>query len=261
MNELKVFNSELIPVYTTDVGEQVVMGRELHEKLEIQTEYKKWFSRMAAYGFEENVDYEKVTQKCLTSSTGQNHTDHILKFDMAKHICMIQRTEKGKEIRQKLIELEKRVNGHIGGSYMIQDSIERAKAWIKEEEERRALALTVQVQEQKIAEYKPKADYCDLVLQSPTAIPIKKIATDYGMTSTEMNKVLHGLGIQYSSGGTWVLYKKYLGNGYTQMRTEVRRYESGYSKEITHNCWTQKGRLFLYNTLKENGILPVSEKA
>ena len=102
--------NEVINVTLNDNHEPVVSGRQLHEALDVKTEYKKWFSRMTEYGFNENEDFLKVTQKCLTSSTGQNTTDHIIKLDMAKEIAMIQRTERGKQVRQYFIQVEKDFN-------------------------------------------------------------------------------------------------------------------------------------------------------
>lgn len=102
--------NEIINITLNDNHEPVVSGRQLHEALEVKTEYKKWFSRMTEYGFNENEDFLKVTQKCLTSSTGQNTTDHIIKLDMAKEIAMIQRTKRGKQVRQYFIQVEKDFN-------------------------------------------------------------------------------------------------------------------------------------------------------
>lgn len=102
--------NELINVTLNENHEPVISARQLHEALEVKTEYKKWFKRMTDYGFTENEDYVKVTQKCLTSSTGQNITDHVIKLDMAKEIAMIQRTEKGKEVRTYFIQVEKDFN-------------------------------------------------------------------------------------------------------------------------------------------------------
>jgi len=87
-----------------------VSGRELYKALEIKTEYKKWFERMSEYGFAENEDFVKVTQKCLTSSTGQNVTDHQLTIPMAKEICMLQRNDKGKQFRKYFIKVEEAWN-------------------------------------------------------------------------------------------------------------------------------------------------------
>lgn len=100
--------NELIKVTTNENDEQLVSGRDLHEFLEVATEYKKWFSRMSEYGFSENQDFTRVTQKCHTPGGVQNITDHALKLDMAKEISMIQRSEKGKQARQYFISVEKR---------------------------------------------------------------------------------------------------------------------------------------------------------
>lgn len=109
MNNLTVFNNEIIPVYTSDTGEKVVIGRELHEKLCISEKYADWFPRMCAYGFEENTDFGSFSEKSEKPQGGRPPVNHILTLDMAKHIAMIQRTPQGKEIRDKLISLETRV--------------------------------------------------------------------------------------------------------------------------------------------------------
>lgn len=109
MNNLTVFNNDIIPVYTTDTGEKVVIGRELHERLNISEKYADWFPRMCAYGFEENTDFSSFSEKSEKPNGGRPSVNHILTLDMAKHIAMIQRTPQGKEIRDKLISLETRV--------------------------------------------------------------------------------------------------------------------------------------------------------
>ncbi|MDR1820835.1 MAG: phage antirepressor KilAC domain-containing protein [Oscillospiraceae bacterium] len=105
-------------------------------------------------------------------------------------------------------------------------------------------------------EMAPKAFYCDLILQSENVIPVSLIAKDYGMTASAFNNLLHGLGIQFRVAGTWLLYRDYAAKGYTQTRT----YHVGGNTSAMHTCWTQKGRLFLYETLKSRGILPFTEK-
>ena len=102
--------NELINVTLNENHEPVVSGRQLHEALEVRTEYKKWFSRMTEYGFNENEDFLKVTQKCHTPGGLQDMTDHIIKLDMAKEIAMIQRTDKGKQVRAYFIQIEKDYN-------------------------------------------------------------------------------------------------------------------------------------------------------
>lgn len=102
--------NELINVTLNENHGPVVSARQLHETLEVKTEYKKWFKRMAEYGFAENEDYLRVTQKCPTLGGLQDMADHVLKLDMAKEIAMIQRTEKGKEVRKYFIQVEKDFN-------------------------------------------------------------------------------------------------------------------------------------------------------
>ena len=102
----------------------------------------------------------------------------------------------------------------------------------------------------------PKADYTDKILQSNGLLTVRQIAMDYGMTPQAMNKVLHELGVQYKQSGQWFLYKEHLSSGYTKSST----YVDNYSRPRMSTKWTQKGRLFLYNLLKENGILPLIER-
>lgn len=96
--------NELIKISKNENGELLVSARDLHEFLEIKTEFRKWMLRMIEYGFEENIDFVKVTQKCPTSSTGQNKVNYALKIDMAKEIAMIQRNDKGKVARLYFID-------------------------------------------------------------------------------------------------------------------------------------------------------------
>lgn len=119
LETIRIFSEDVIPVYDTDTGEKVVLGRELHERLKIKSKYADWFKNMAAYGFEENVGYASFS-KILEN--GGRSIEHAISLDMAKHIAMIQRTPQGMEIRQKLIDLEKNVavNQFAGASKELQ---------------------------------------------------------------------------------------------------------------------------------------------
>ena len=255
MNELKIFNEEIIPVYKTDTSERVVLGRELHEKLGIKTPYDKWFPRMCEYGFEEAKDFSTFLSE---STGGRPKQEHLLKFDMAKHIAMIQRTPIGMAIRNKLIELEKAVIQK--DSYMIEDPIERAKAWIKERENLESLKLENKIQAQQIKELQPKASYYDVVLNCKDLMSISKIAKDYGWSAVKMNRYLHEKGVQYKQGDIWLLYQKHSGNGYTNTKTHSYIGDDGLNHSKVHTHWTQKGRLFIYDLLKADGVLPIIER-
>lgn len=105
--------NDLININYDGSDRPTVMGRELHEALEIQTPYKKWFDRMCEYGFTENSDFvtmDKNVRRADGTEMPQTQFDHQLTLDMAKEICMIQRSEKGKQCRQYFIEVEKRYN-------------------------------------------------------------------------------------------------------------------------------------------------------
>lgn len=99
--------NELIKVTLNDNHEPVVSGRQLHESLEVKTPYDKWFPRMTEYGFTENEDFSTFLSQ---STGGRRATDHVIKLDMAKEIAMIQRTERGKQVRQYFIQVEKDFN-------------------------------------------------------------------------------------------------------------------------------------------------------
>ena len=111
--------------------------------------------------------------------------------------------------------------------------------------------------EETLEEAKPKISYYDTILQNPCAVPVTLIAKDYGMPAVRFNRLLHGFHIQYRVGGTWELYQEYASQGYTH--GNVYYTKSGEAK--VHTCWTQKGRLFLYEFLKERMILPKVEVA
>lgn len=113
---------------------------------------------------------------------------------------------------------------------------------------------------QRLNELEPKADYYDAILNSDGLLTITEIAKDYGMSGKTMNKKLMALKVQYKSHGTWLLYQEYAKRGYTKSKTQEFRRSDGRTDSRLHTYWTQKGRLFLYELLKKNGIVPLSEE-
>ena len=130
----------------------------------------------------------------------------------------------------------------------------------KVQDENKALAMQNASQKQLIGELKPKADYTDLILKSKSLVTITQIAKDYGMSGQAMNKILHNLGIIYNQSGQWLLYSKHQAKGYTHSETVNIVHSDGREDVKMNTKWTQKGRLFLYNTLKKEDIIPVIEK-
>lgn len=240
MNELININ------YDTD--KPTVSGRELHEALEIETPYHKWFTRMCEYGFTENEDFWTNLSE---STGGRPSTDHQLTIPMAKEICMLQRNDKGKQFRQYFIRVEEAWNSP---EMIMKRALEIANRKVQE------LETTVAVRDQQISELTPKASYYDVVLSCKDAISTTEIAKDYGKSAKWLNKLLHEKGIQFRQGDIWLLYQKYAEKGYTITKTQTYSGNDGAVHSKLHTYWTQKGRLFIYETLKAAGILPTIER-
>ena len=254
--------SELIPINYDTAGQPTVSARELHEGLEIKTAFKDWFPRMAEYGFEAGKDFNQLKNERVqiegNREVKREIIDYQITVDMAKQICMIQRSEKGRQYRQYFLDLEKAWNTpeqvFARALKMADQTIAKLQGSVE------ALTVEVNAKNQIIGELKPKADYYDEILKNPGLVTITQIAKDYGMSGKEMNKILHNLGIQYKQSGQWLLYDKHSKNGYTHSETVDIVRADGRRDVKMNTKWKQKGRIFLYNTLKENGIVPMIER-
>jgi anti-repressor protein len=161
-------------------GDNMVSGRELHSWLEVATPYDKWMPRMCEYGFYAGDDF---STKMSESTGGRPSVDHRMTIDMAKEICMIQRTEKGKQARQYFIECERRLKAASvpQDSYMIADPVERARKWIEEETVREQQAVQLEAQ-------RPKVLFADSVSVSQTAILIGELAKIIKQNGVDMGQ-------------------------------------------------------------------------
>ena len=132
---------------------------------------------------------------------------------------------------------------------------------LKAEREEKQKLLTVNKQQQQIiGELQPKANYVDTILNNKGLVTITQIAKDYGMSGNKMNKLLNTYGVQYKQSGQWLLYSKYHDMGYTHSKTIDIVRSDGRPDIVMETKWTQKGRLFIYNLLKSNDILPIIEQ-
>ena len=133
---------------------------------------------------------------------------------------------------------------------------------LKAERERNAnLQAVVAVQNQQMIEMQPKVSYYDVVLNCKDLVAISVIAKDYGWSATKLNQYLQQKGIQYKQGGKiWLLYQKYAEKGYTSTKTHSYPGSDGSTHTKVHTYWTQRGRLFIYDLLKADGILPLVEQ-
>ncbi|MDD4370405.1 MAG: phage antirepressor KilAC domain-containing protein [Anaerostipes sp.] len=233
-----------------------VSGRELHAALGIETRYNDWFKRMCDYGFDEGTDFYSFLSK--TSEGGRPATDHQLTIDMAKQLCMIQRTEIGRQFRQYFIKVEESWNSPEAVMARALQFANQQLALMKHQNAE--LLDTVAVQNQQITEMKPKASYYDVVLNCKDLVAISVIAKDYGWSANRMNRYLSENGVQYKQGKIWLLYQKYAEKGYTSTKTFSTPGSDGDLHNHVHTYWTQAGRLFIYGMLKAEGIVPLMEQ-
>lgn len=228
-----------------------VDGRELYEFLQVKTPYTIWFERMCEYGFVEDVDFWTANKNVIRVDgveMPQKQIDHELTISMAKELCMIQRTERGKQARLYFIECEKRLKAMQAPSYQISDPIERAKAWIKEQEQLKQLAAQNE-------EMQPKALFADAVSSSHTSILIRDLAK-----LIKQNGVDIGQNRLYA----WLRKKGYLiksgsdKNMPTQKAMEMKIFEvkeGNYIDGSGRNCITRttkvtgKGQVYFVNKL------------
>lgn len=134
------------------------------------------------------------------------------------------------------------------------DTIIKLATNLKEEQAKRKQV------EQELLDMQPKALYYESILKNPGLVTVTQIAKDYGMSAIQMNKLLHHHGIQYRKSGQWLLYRKYDAKGYVHSETIAFTRSDGRPDVSMTTKWTQKGRLFLYQVLKENGIVPMIEQ-
>ncbi|ERT57148.1 phage antirepressor [Megasphaera vaginalis (ex Srinivasan et al. 2021)] len=254
MNELQVFNNaEFGSVRTTVIdGEPFFVGKDVAEILGY---------RDTSDALKRHVDEEDKLTRCFTDS-GQNREMYIINESGLYSLILRSQLSKARKFKRWVTsEVLPAIRRH--GMYAIDEILENpdlaiaALTQLKEERKRRKeLELTTAIQNQQIAELKPKACYYDLILQNRNTVPVTQIAKDYGMSGRRFNELLHDIGIQYKFRKTWLLYQHYADPGYTQSKTFAIDAE----KSVMHAYWTQKGRLFLYDLLKGEGILPLIEQ-
>lgn len=170
MEELKLLENELVPVYITSTGEKVVYGTELHAALEVKTKYADWVSRRF-YECEgiENEDYETCFSNLGSENHGgQNKKEHIIKLDTAKEMAMLERNEIGKLVRKYFIQVEKKYK-------------EKQTKEMPEGKELLALAVIeaqkmIEEQTKIIERMKPKEIFADAVATSRTSILVGELA-------------------------------------------------------------------------------------
>lgn len=227
------------------------------------------------------IDYQKTSEGYYNTSKMLNTVDEdekvtipnkdsggsklFLTEDGLYEVLMQSRKPIAKQFKKKVKEILKDIRKH--GMYAKDELLDNPDLLIQvatklkeEKAKNKMLELQNKQKEQIIGELKPRADYTDRILKNKGLVTITQIAKDYGMTGTGLNKLLHELKVQYKQSDQWLLYKEHSGKGYTHSETIDIVRSDGRPDVKMNTKWTQKGRLFLYNLLRDNGILPTIEQ-
>ena len=195
-------------------------------------------------------------------------------FSLNKEECLYIATKFNDEARAKLIKRWKELEEQHQKPSVPQTYLEALKSLVKAEEEKQQLAFENKKQQEqiitisktnmelgnKITEMLPKVSYYDKILQSNATMTVTQIAQDYGMSAMKLNKELEAMKIQHKVRGQWILYGKFITGGYVHSRA-VDIIRSDGRHDVKYNTeWTTKGRIFLYESLKAKGILPLIEQ-
>lgn len=201
--------------------------------------------------FLEGVDYEVFAQNGKNPKGGRPTNEYKLSVSCLEYFI-------ARKVRP-VFEIYRQVFHKVATNQRVLSPKELALMVIQAEEEKERLALENKAQQERIEELEEQTVYTRMVLNSPSTVLVTQIAQDYGMSAIKFNATLRDLGIQRKVGAQWILYGKHIDKGYVQSHTTDFTHKDG-SKDVTLTTkWTQKGRLFLYNELKKNGILPLIE--
>lgn len=258
--ELQVFkNAEFGSVRSTMVnGEPYFVGKDVAEILGYERTTK---------AIRDHVDDEDVDEIPIQDSIGRMQNTPIINESGLYSLILSSKLPAAKRFKRWVTsEVLPAIRRH--GLYAVDDMlnnpdalIEALQAYKAERMQRLALEAENAVQKQQLIEMQPKASYYDVVLNSPDLVSITEIAKDYGWSGRRMNEHLHGKGIQFKQGDRiWILYQKYAEKGYTSTKTHTYPATDGTIHTKVHTYWTQKGRLFIYDLLKADGILPLIEQ-
>lgn len=157
----------MIQIHYENADRPTVSGRELWEALEVKTDYPHWFDRMTEYGFSEGKDYQTFLSDRVDGKAGKPRTDHQLTIPMAKELCMLQRTDKGKQMRQYFIAVEEQWNSPEA---IMARALQLSNVKMKQ------LETTVSDLQKQMEQDKPKVLFADSVTASSSSILICELA-------------------------------------------------------------------------------------
>lgn len=206
------------------------------------------------------VDDDEKLKRTLYVS-GQNRNMWFLTEDGLYEVLMQSRKPIAKKFKKEVKKILKDVRKH--GMYAKDELLDNPELMldvvsklIEEKNKRIELEQEKKLLESTIAEYEPKINYLDIILESEDTVTVSQIAQDYSMTARQFNKLLNELKVQYKVNKQWILTKRYKGKGYVKSKTFEVPKANGGTKVVMDTRWTQKGRIMLYDLLKSEGYYP-----
>lgn len=252
MNEIFNFHGQNVRTVTIN-DEPYFVGKDVAEILGYQN---------GSRDVNRHVDEEDKLKYCFGTS-GQDREMIIINESGLYSLILSSKLPQAKEFKRwvtsEVLPAIRKHGGYLTDSKIQEvlqdpDTIIKLATQLKEE---RAKVGRLQIE---LEEAQKQARYLDLIIESKGAVRVSQIAADYGMSAKQFNKNLHELGIQHKVNGQWILYKKHMGKNYTDSATFDYQDKHGQNQVNMTTTWTQKGRLFLYELLKDNGILPLIER-
>ena len=258
MKELTVFEHDHVDVVDSrQVAEMV--GKNHKDLMRSIREYVETLDRSIERNFAPNDFFIESTYK---DSIGRTLPCYLLTKKGCDMVANKMTGEKGVLFTAAYVTAFEAMRKHIEGGVMAlpKDYPSALRALADTVEQNQKLLAENEAQRQTIADFEPVRQYVDTILNSKGSLATSQIAADYGMSARALNRILREEGIQHSVNGQWILYKKYMGQGYTDSRTIHITHTDGRPDTKMQTYWTQKGRMMIHNILTARGIQAVMDR-
>ena len=260
MNELQIFNNEQFgEIRAVELnGEPWFVGKDVAQALGYSNPRKALADHVDA---EDKLQNDGVT---IRDPMGRDQKPTVINESGLYSLVLSSKLPNAKKFTRWITtEVIPSIRKH--GAYMTPDTMRRFIAdpdfaiglltALKDEQEKsRALEAENEKQSQLLADYEPKVQYLETILQSEGTMTTAQIAADYDMSAIQLNQILRDACIQRKVNGQWILYRKYMGKGYTKSETINITRSDGRPDTKMHTRWTQKGRLMIHEVLTARGI-------
>ncbi len=251
MNEMQIFNYKRNQVRTVELNsEPWFVLKDVCAVLELGSAHK----------VADRLDEDERNQIPLTDAIGRKQETTIISESGLYNVILRSDKPEAKPFR-KWVTAEVLPSIRKTGGYMIpQDYPSALRALADAEEQKMKLLAENQRQAQAIADFEPIRQYVDEILESQSAMATSQVAADYDLSAKALNKILYEAGIQRNVNGQWILYKRYMGKGYTKSKTIQFIRSDGRYDSTLQTQWTQKGRMLIHEVLTARGIQAVMDR-